>query len=493
MSRRRFVGRGGAPVALLRAATLCAVLLGTAILGALAPAPVVANTAEAGGAPDDGPTVNRRASAVGGDALTVLSNAHSVVFGKEMRFGLELEGSAPITSIVLAYRTSDTQGTTVETMAFAPDKRVRVEYVHSIAERYVRPFVRVSYWWTIVDLMGTRLVTEPLQFLYTDDRFPWQELPSDGEPVWAGEAGIRLHWYQGDVEVAQQALNATRDGLALAEEMLGKPRPDDGPPIEVYLYASADDLASSLPPGTPPDVEALTLHELNVILTSFGPEAAYIPDLQRVLAHEATHTYLHAVLRSMRGPTQEVGGEPAAYTGGGSAVLPLWLEEGLATSVQHAVAPDPDARTLLEMAARDNALHSLVNLCAAFPPDPAEARLAYAQSASVIDFIQARYGRRRLRQLFDAYVDGATCEGGVYRVLGVSLEGLEAQWRAELTDSVPADLWSVSRGAGFWTRNGAYLALIVVLALPTFVVLLSTWRRQAVQRRRAGPPRWRPR
>lgn len=375
-------------------------------------------------------------------AIQVRANSHSVDFGQEMRFHLELESSAPITSIVLAYRTSDTQGTTVQNIAFAPDKTLRVEYAHPIVERYVRPFVLVSYWWTIVDLMGARLVTDPQQFLYTDDRFDWQVLSQDG---------VNLHWYQGQTKVAQQALQATLDGLAGAEEALGLPRPAENADINVYLYANSQDLGLSLPPGTPSDVEALTLREMNVILTSFGPEPAYIPDLKRVLAHEAAHVYIHAVVPD--------------------APVPLWLNEGLATSVQHAVAPDPDARSLLEQAAHDGTLRSLLQLCASFPTGAAEARLAYAQSASVIDLIQDRYGRRRLRQLFAAYGDGATCEGGVYRVLGVSLEGLEAQWRASL---VPQSPW-----AYFWERNGAYLALIGVLALPIPLVLLSRWRRRA--------------
>jgi hypothetical protein len=383
--------------------------------------------------------------------IRVLDNGHSVTFGREMRFSLALEGSAPITSIVLAYRTSDTQGTTVEPIAFPPDKKPGVVHVHDIGELYVRPFVLVSYWWTVVDLMGARLVTEPQQFLYTDDRFRWETV---------SQGGVNLHWYQGDDQVAQQALEATLAGLAAAGQALGEGEAvadagRAGAAVEVYLYASPQDLAPSLPPGTPPDVEALTLHEVNVVLTSFGPETRYIPDLQRVLAHEAAHVYLRAL------------------TPGGT--VPLWLNEGFATGVQQAVAPDPDARTLLEQSAREGTLLSLLGLCASFPLDPSEARLAYAQSASVTDLIQDRYGPRRLRQLFVAYADGATCEGGVYRVLGVSLEGLEAQWRASLVPATP----SGAEWATFWERNGAYLVLLAVLALPTLFVLIASWRRAA--------------
>jgi len=385
----------------------------------------------------------------GPSPIQMLDNSHSVTFGQEIRFHLALEGSAPITSIVLAYRTSDTQGTTVEPIPFAPDKRLDVEYVHDIGELYVRPFVLVSYWWTVVDLMGARLVTEPRQFLYTDDRFAWQSLSQDN---------VNLYWYQGEFKVAQQALEATLDGLADARKSLGGAEETDaGAPVEVYLYATPQDLALSLPPGTPADLEALTLHEVNVVLTSFGPETSYIPDLQRVLAHEAAHVYLHAMAPGER--------------------VPLWLNEGLATSVQQTVAPDPDARTLLEQAAREGTLMSLLNLCASFPLDASGARLAYAQSASVVDWIQDRYGPSQLRQLFVAYADGATCEGGVYRVLGVSLEALEAQWRASLVPVAPPQ-WQWS---SFWERNGAYLILLAVLALPTLFILLFNWRRRAAR------------
>ena len=57
------------------------------------------------------------------------------------------------------------------------------------------------------------------------------------------------------------------------------------------------------------------------------------------------------------------------------------------------------------------------------------------------------------------------------------LEGLEAQWRASLAPVNP----SKSQWGSFWQRNGAYLILIVVLALPTLFVLVSNWRRRAAR------------
>jgi hypothetical protein len=211
----------------------------------------------------------------------------------------------------------------------------------------------------------------------------------------------------------------------------------DGNIQHVYLYAGRDDLLAALPPDSPPDVEAIALSGTNVILVALPPEAAYIPDLRRILPHEAAHVLIHEVAQDAHDR------------------VPVWLSEGLATSIQHSFVPDPVAQTVLEEAVQQDALIPLLDLCAAFPRDAAEARLAYAESASVIGYIQDRYGRQAVHDLLRAYVDGATCEGGIYRVQGITLDGLEAQWRASLA---PQAGWM-----GFWRINGAWIILLLLL------------------------------
>ena len=388
--------------------------------------------------------LTRETRALAEDPIRVLANEHSVTFGQELRFHLEAEADAPITSIVLAYRTSDTRGTTVETMSFDPATKVSVDHVHEIERRYVRPFVELSYWWTIADATQARTVTEPQQFLYADDRFDWQT---------RSEESINVHWYDGDIQVAQQALDVAAEGMRRARQdiQVGAVQP-----VDIYFYANMDDLALALPPNTPSDMEALTLNEMNVILVSFSPEATHIPALQRVLPHEVTHALIHKATQS---DTDHV---------------PMWLAEGLATSVQYTFAPDPDAQDLVQETARQPGTISLQDMCATFPGNPADARLAYAKSASVIDFIRDRYGRQGLRDLVAAYVDGASCEGGVYRVLGTTLDGLEAKWQASLAPQGAL--------ASFWEHSGAYLILILVIALPLLVFILPSRARSTVLR-----------
>jgi hypothetical protein len=185
---------------------------------------------------------------------------------------------------------------------------------------------------------------------------------------------------------------------------------------------------------------------MNTVLVSIPPRAAYIPDLRRVVPHEATHVLIHATAQDAHDR------------------VPLWLSEGVATSVQYAFAPDPLAQSTLEDAARRDALIPLLELCTLLPRDAARARLAYVQSADVIGYVRDRYGQQAIGDLVAAYVDGATCEGGVYRALGITLDGLDAQWQASLA---PQNRWTM-----FWRLNGAWiLLLLLVTSLPLAFVL----------------------
>jgi hypothetical protein len=385
--------------------------------------------------------------------ITVLASEHAYTFGHDLRFHLQAEADAPIQSIVLSYRTSDTLDTVVVDLPIEPATTIDVDYVHRVDERYIRPFVEIAYWWTIADAAGGKLITDSQTFEYVDDRFDWQSL-SDG--------GVALYWYDSaasisdtaagagtearplaDVRVAQQALDVAVEALSCA--LLDVPVEALHKTIDVYLYANADDLRLTLPAGLPSGADALTLYETNVILVPYGPQEANIPALRRILPHEVTHALIHEATRT-------------DYDR-----VPLWLSEGLATSVEYTFVPDPDAHALLEAAlARKETLH-LASLCGTFPYTGPDTRLAYAQSASVVDTLRDLYGRQALRDLTAAYADGATCEGGVQRVFGVSLERLELSWRDY---QAPQGRLSL-----FWERNGSLVILAFILSVPLLAAL----------------------
>lgn len=368
------------------------------------------------------------------EPITVQVNDHQFAFGHQVHFSLQVSSGAPLQSIVLAYRTSDTQGTTIQTIPFDPGLTVSVVHVHDIDQRYIRPFVEVTYWWTILDAAGNKLITEPQSFAYTDNRFSWQVQSRDS---------VTVHWYDGDVQIAVQALDLTVEAIERARQDID---PEVGlQPIDIYLYANMDDLRLALPSGQSDNVEALTLYETSVILVPYGPQSDHIPALERILSHEVTHALIHQA------------------TENDFDRVPRWLSEGLATSIEYTAAPDPDARLRIEQALQEDQLLDLNALCTDFPRDLTEARIAYAQSASLVNYIRDLYGRQTLRDLFAAYADGATCEGGAQRALGFSLDRLDALWRESLMPR--------SGLALFWQANGPWIVLLVILAgLPLVLV-----------------------
>ncbi len=368
------------------------------------------------------------------EPIAVQVNEHQFAFGHQIHFGLQVSSGAPLQSIVLAYRTSDTQGTTIQTIPFDPGLAVSVVHVHDIEQRYIRPFVEVTYWWTILDAAGNKLITDPQSFAYTDNRFSWQT--QSREPV-------TVHWYDGDAQIAAQALDLTAQAIERARQDID---PEASPqPIDIYLYTNMDDLRLALPSGQSHNAEALTLYETSVVLVPYGPQPNHIPDLERILPHEVTHALIHQA------------------TENDFDHVPRWLSEGLATSIEYVTAPNPDAHPLIEQALREDQLLDLNVLCAEFPRDLAEARIAYAQSASLVNYIRDIYGRQTLQDLFAAYADGATCEGGAQRALGFSLDRLEALWQESLMPR--------SGLALFWEANGAWIVLLGILAgLPLILV-----------------------
>ena len=175
--------------------------------------------------------------------------------------------------------------------------------------------------------------------------------------------------------------------------------------------------------------------------------------MRRIIPHEITHLLVYQA------------------AGGALGHVPSWLSEGLATLNEE--LPDPEDAVLLEMALSQDSLVSLENLCGPFPLDPSEAKLSYAQSASVVGFIRDHYGRQGLTHLITAYADGVSCTEGV-GVLGVSFDELETQWRASLQ---PRNKWLVFlEKAGPWLGLWGGSCLMTLLFLET--IPLSIWRRR---------------
>ncbi|MCR4408013.1 MAG: peptidase MA family metallohydrolase [Anaerolineae bacterium] len=378
------------------------------------------------------------------EGIDVAVNTVHYVFGQQVTFHLEASSPSPINRAVLAYRTADNQGTSVFPLAFEPASPVSLDYVHEISRGYLKPFVTVEYWWVLENEAGQQINTPLQSFTYEDNRFGWHT---------ASGLNAVVHWYAGDAAYAQAALDiATRSLTGIGQKLNTVPPR----PLHLYLYASTDDLQGALLPRQREWIGGEAFPELDNLLIAVPPEEGYTLFMRRIIPHEITHILLYHA------------------TGGDTARVPPWLSEGLATFNEE--LPDPDAASLLHTALDEDRLLSLDSLCGSFPADTEQARLAYAQSASLVRFVRDFFGEQTIANLVNAYADGMSCRGAVDRVLGLSLEQLDSRWRAYLGAQTPQ--------VALWRAAAPWLLLVLLSGLTVFLYLDFP----ATRRRSASPP-----
>ncbi len=385
--------------------------------------------------------ISNRVLKAEGEIVVVESNSH-YEFGRQLSFHLEASSASGITQVILYFRATGDATTTVERPQFVASPSVTVDHTYDLQGRYIKPFSLVEYWWTLSDAAGHRLTTEVQTFSYDDNRFSWQSL--------TGER-VTVYWYQGTEAFGQAALDVAVGAVPRISADLGVEAPQ---PIRAFLYANLSDLEGALPPTGREWVGGQAYPELGTFVASIPPDDRSLSTMKRVIPHEITHLLVYQA------------------AGGALGHVPSWLNEGLATLSEE--LPDPEAAIVLETALSQDGLVTLETLCGPFPLDASEARLSYAQSASVVGFIRDHYGRQGLARLITAYADGASCQGGVEPALGVSLEGLETQWRASLQ---PRNKWLIFlEKAGPWLGLWGGSCLMTLLFLET--IPLSIWRRR---------------
>jgi hypothetical protein len=356
-------------------------------------------------------------------------------YGEQVNFQATLTASAPISEVTILFRAQGDSSTRSERIPIAEDGQVAYRYTFS--QGPLRPFARVDFWFRVTLQTGEQAESAPFFFYYNDDRFPWKTL-EDGN--------IRLHWYAGDDAFAQQALDQARSGLQKVADLLSVTLSH---PIDLYIYAIPADLHSALAIGGRTwAVGGEASPDLGVALAAISPGLEQGAEMERKIPHELAHLL-----------TYELVGQ--RYNR-----LPVWLREGIASQVEPA---NPDYAQTLSLAAQQQALIPIADLCGSFPPEASRILLAYAESESFTRSIVNKYGDSGLLRLVNSYADGLDCQQGTVGALGDSLDQLERDWLGSAnlaTGGVPSAFESLL----------PYMALLGILLLVPFGLVLATWR-----------------
>lgn len=362
------------------------------------------------------------------------SGAHAYTFGQQATFTLEAASPDEITEVYLYLRPEGAIAAEPLSVSIEPGTEVEASIQRDLRLHPFPPFGTVSWWWEVRDAAGTVLTTEPESFRYTDNRFEWHTT-ADGR--------VRLHTVVDSPQYVQTALEVAQTSLPRVESELQATPLEQ---VDLYLYPSIEDLRAALEMAGRNWAGGQARPELGVILVAIPDDNRTLSRMERDIPHELTHLVVYSV----------VGPE-------GYRHVPAWLDEGLATASE--LRPDPTLEVVLDQARAEGRLLPLTALCPPFPTDQESALLAYAQSASMVRTVRERYGNAGIRGLLAAYADGAGCEGGVERGLGITAHQFERAWRA--------DLMGLSGWMAWLSDNAAPLLLWgigLILALPMAAV-----------------------
>ena len=307
-----------------------------------------------------------------------------------------------------------------------------VSYAYSMAGKNVPPFALITYWWEVRLESGEAHRSEEQLLYYAENRYDWRVVGGKQNNM-----SWEVFWVQGDVAFGQAALNTAMKALDELSLELRTPPPGV---IRVFIYPSEEDLRSALNLAGYDWAGGQARPELGVILAGIPDNPAAPGEMERLIPHELAHLLVFEA------------------TGQRLGQVPPWLDEGLATLSE--LRPDPSRQALVEQALAQDSLFPLEALCAPFPTDENAARLAYAQSASLVEYLREEKGSQVIRDLLVAYANNASCASGVNQVLDTSLEGIDAAWRAHLTRQGTLDV-SPSNSA-LWI--GLWLLTVLLVA-----------------------------
>ena len=358
-------------------------------------------------------------------------------FGQVMTFHLSGQSDAELTGATLLFQAPEFDNTFVATVPLinaplADGRQLTLSHPVDLSQVRLAPFTTVTYWWVLETAVGQTITLPEQQILYQDDQFVWQALAQDN---------VQVHWTGEDLALGQLALDVVAEALPRWQAMTPLP---ENLAFDLYLYPSSADLRAALRLTGRDWVGAHAHPELGVLLVTAVNSRTAATDLRQSIPHEMTHYLLYQTLG------------PVAYE-----ELPVWLSEGLATTME--ATTNPNYALVLETAVANQHTLPFADLCDRFPAAEDEAVLAYAQSESLTRFIQERYGNQALQMMLTAFADGLACDAGVQRGTGLSLAELEKAWLAAQQPQTPL--------AHFFRQNSVWLLLLMGGFLMTGLII----------------------
>ena len=372
--------------------------------------------------------------AQGYQPIRVSDQSHAVTFPGGLRVSLTAESEWEITDIRILYRLKGSGPWFSGSARLVPSRRVSASFDGIIAPGgYIPPGAVIEYHWEIEDSAGYSLSTAPSDILYTDTRFDWQRTQ-------AGPLTLQYHG-RSSSRAARVVAQAAGD-LGYVQEMLGL---DAVQPMLGIVYNHFDEAAPAFPSQSRTVSRQQVFHGY-----AFPSQGIFLGvGLDRdLLVHESAHLMF---------------GQKLA---GASYPVPAWLEEGFASYVEPGASPR-SGRSLAELGPPLAAMNAVSGT-------PANIRIFYLKSESVVAFLIEEYGTASFRLFLDRLTAGLSTDQALLATYGFDTPGLEVRWAA--SDRGVAYGSSDGSGRGldanslFLTFNAAMLGGLILLVMAAWAV-----------------------
>lgn len=355
-----------------------------AALAALVALPLAASAADA------------RSTLDGAADVVVAGTDPVVVFPDGISFPAEVSSDEEIAEISLLYRPEMIETLNEAPPDFEPGMAASVVHDLDLRDGSLPTGIDIVYHWRITEADGDVVETPERSVTWYDSRFTWETIESEL---------VSVNYYDGNVGHAQAVLESADATVRKLAERFGAELTD---PIRLWIYPSREDFNGSLAPNSEPWMVGAAYPWFGVIKAVLPPGDS--GEIGRVVPHEISHQVLY---QATKNPFNSA---------------PAWLDEGLASLEQE---NGQDALWAAIVAAGEaGQLGHIRVLNGQFPYDTGEAMLAYAQSLSIVTYIIDTYGEEGLSKLIAVFREGVTYDEAVERALGVTMDELDAAWRA---------------------------------------------------------------
>ena len=323
-----------------------------------------------------------------------------VDFPASIAFSMTAKTVSDVERVQVFWRAAGSAATTMADASFQHVADLEASYVSDMTVRYLPPGLDILYYFLVTSGSGETFQSPSATLFYIDTRFEWDSMQAGLVNVW---------WNQGSDEYAAEVAHSANRTLLLLEDEYGITTSE---PVRIVMYGNDRDFASALRPNSAEWIGGVAYSSLSLIIANVRPGTNAMREIDRMIPHEVSHVAMHhAAANPYNSP-------------------PPWLDEGLATFVQ--AVGDPRLAPALDRAVRDGRLIPIGALRSSFPLDPEQALLSYAESLSIVTYLVETYGQSTVGDLATVYQQEVTHDEAVERVLGMTVDDLDAEWKTWL-------------------------------------------------------------